>query len=422
MKRIHPAVLAAALLVFPGCGLADLIDLSCGFMDDPDHCYQSAAVQGSDPEKCEKIEGQGFSGSNPPKDKCYLQIAQNTGEYATCNEIEGGMMSYTVEECVTNIVVKNGDPEGCANLSGEAAIQECKDAFVASITSDKLKEINEAVENAKREGDKDALQKLLKQQAAMFENAPEGAKAEFMKSSREAILEGVDDDDVKAEIVRQTLAVRDANTGMSLNDQLAKMEEIKEQQELVKRLDEHANTLMDQIKEGASSMANDTFDDLYGDDVKELQTSMEKRGRAFLEEKGGEQMKAGIAQLESLKEKYDKASEQYEKINEQVEKLKKVYDEAAEVYAKVDEVNKLVGEGKVDAGRAQALYGAIYLGKGLEYATSYIPVFGSTASTVSKEVMDATLKFATSRAARTTAIDKCIDDPENCDPTGITPY
>jgi hypothetical protein len=37
-------------------------------------------------------------------------------------------------------------------------------------------------------------------------------------------------------------------------------------------------------------------------------------------------------------------------------------------------------------------------------------------------LFDATVKFATKRAARTTAIDKCIEDPENCDPNGISPY
>jgi hypothetical protein len=64
----------------------------------------------------------------------------------------------------------------------------------------------------------------------------------------------------------------------------------------------------------------------------------------------------------------------------------------------------------------------VYLGKGLEYATAYVPVFGSTISTVSKETFDATIKFATKRAQRTTSLDKCIEDPEHCDTDGITAY
>lgn len=429
MKRTRDTLLGLSLLLLPGCGLGDLIEFSCTFMDDSDHCYQSAAVQSADPDECAKVSGEGFTTSNPPRDKCYLQIAENTGDYDVCNKIEGGMMSYTKEECIRNIAVKNEDPAGCKRLSGED-FEACKEAASANITADRLKSINEEVEAAKSAAgadpdDKEAAEKLkqlLAQQAGLFEFAPESAKAEFMKSSREALMADIDDDDVKSEIARQVIDFRDKNPGMSLNDQLAKMAEIKEQQETMKRLDEQANTLMDQIKSGASDFATTAIDDVYGEDIEAYKKAMQDKGLAYLEEKGGDDIKRGIAQLESLKEKYDKASEQYEKISEQVEKLKKVYDEVSEVYAKIDEVNKLVAEGKIDVGRAKVLHGAIYLGKGLEYATGYVPVFGSTISTISKETFDATVKFAQSRAARTTALDKCIDDPENCDPTGITPY
>ena len=109
-------------------------------------------------------------------------------------------------------------------------------------------------------------------------------------------------------------------------------------------------------------------------------------------------------------------------VHEQIDKLKAVYDEAAEVYGQVDEVNQMVREGKIEPGHAQALHGAIYLGKGLEYATQYVPVFGSTVSTISKETFDATIRFAKERASRTTALNKCIEDPENCDANGISGY
>ena len=143
----------------------------------------------------------------------------------------------------------------------------------------------------------------------------------------------------------------------------------------------------------------------------------------YLEEQlGGKTLKSGIQQLEWMKEKYDKASAEYEKINGQLEKLKKVYDEAAEIYKKIDDINKLVAEGKIDAGKAKVLHGAVFLGKGLEYATDYVPVFGSTMSTITKETFDATVKFATKRAERTTALDKCIDDPLNCDTDNISAY
>lgn len=346
-------------LFLTGC-LGELIGATCEYLDDQDHCYQSAAVQNGNPEDCEKVKGEGFSGSNPPKDKCYLQIAENTADAEVCDQIEGGIMSYTKEGCV----------EG----------------------------VNEKIDKAS------------------------GVDPQEFRKAREEVMADIDDDDVKSSIAKIFSGYRDDHPGMSLDEQIAKMREIKENQETLKRYDEQANTLMDQVKDGASDFAGTTFDDLYGEDVKKYQEAMEAKARKLAEEVGGEKLTSSIAQLEALKEKYDKASDQFEKINEKIEKLKKVYAEVAEVTAKVDAINKLVAEGKIDLERAKVLHGAVYLGKGLEYATSYVPVFGSTVSTISKEVMDATLKFATSRAQRTTALDKCIEDPENCDPTGITPY
>lgn len=421
--------LLLALLILPGCGLGDLIEFTCTFVDDSDHCYQSAAVQDSNPDECAKVAGEGFSGSNPPRDKCYLMIAENTGDYSACDKIEGGLMSYSRGQCVIGAAIKHDDPQGCARLTG-SELDECKAAFAGTITADRLKEINAAVEAAKSEAGADPddeeaqerLKKLLAQQAGLFDFATDEVKGQFFKAEREEIMADIEDDDVRSEIARLLIDHRDRNPGMSVNEQLKKLEEIKEQQETAKRLDEQANQLMDQIKEGASQFASDTIDDLYGDDLEAYQKAMQDKARKFLEDEGGETVKEGIANLESLKEKYDKASEQYEAISAQIEKLQKVYDEVSEVYKKVDDINKLIAEGKIDADRARVLHGAVYLGKGLEYATAYVPVFGSTVSTVSKELMDATVKFATSRAARTTAIDKCIEDPDNCDPNGITPY
>lgn len=360
MSHLKKALLILAILPVAGCGLGNVIAFSCAFMSEPDHCYQAAAVQDADPDECAKVKGEGFTGQNPPRDKCYLMIAENTGDYAPCKEIQGGFTSYTPEECVTEIAVKKNDPDGCDHLEGPSV---------------------------------------------------EACKTDFMKQSREAILSDLDDDDVKAQAVHEFLAFRDQHPGMSLKDQVAKLQEIKDQQALSKSLDDQANTLMDGIKQSASDAA--------GDKLKEIATD---QGKAFLEAHGGEKLKQGIAELEGLKEKYDKASEQYKAVSDQVEKLKKAYDAVNEVYGKIDEVNTLVAQGKVDQGRAGVLKGAIYLSKGLEYATGYVPVFGSTASAVTKATFDATIKFAKSRAARTTAIDKCIDDPEHCDPNGITPY
>lgn len=92
------------------------------------------------------------------------------------------------------------------------------------------------------------------------------------------------------------------------------------------------------------------------------------------------------------------------------------------MYDRVDKVNKLLAEGRIDAGKAKVLKGAVLLDKGLEYATGYVPVFGSTISTISKETFGTVIELAKKRAERSTAIEKCFDDPEHCDTDGISGY
>lgn len=429
MRRLLSlSLILSSSVLLSGC-LGELMAVLCDVVPDADHCFQTAAVQSGQDEECEKIKGEGFTGSNPPRDKCYLMIAQNTGDYEACKNIRGGPMSYTQEECIIEAAVKNEDPEGCRKLQGND-FNACKQQVGASITADSLKNISDELEEAKKAAganpdDEDAKKRLAdlkKKEKDFFEFAPPGVTGQYFKTQREEIMGGVDDEDVKSEISKLFVDFRSKNPNMSMNEQLKKMEEIKDQQETSKRLDEYANTLMDQIKEGASGFAGDTFDDLYGEDVEKYKEAMAERGMKYLEEKGGKDLMRGIDNLKWMKEKYDKASEQYEKINEQIEKLQKVYNEAKEVAKKIDDINKLVAEGKIDIGKAKVLHGAVYLGKGLEYATGYVPVFGSTISTISKETFDATVKFATKRAERTTSLNKCIEDPEHCDTEGITAY
>ena len=53
-------LIASAPIFLGGC-LGDIQGWACSFFDDPDHCFQSAAVQGGDPTGCEKIKGEGVS-------------------------------------------------------------------------------------------------------------------------------------------------------------------------------------------------------------------------------------------------------------------------------------------------------------------------------------------------------------------------
>lgn len=133
-------------------------------------------------------------------------------------------------------------------------------------------------------------------------------------------------------------------------------------------------------------------------------------------------MKGQLQRLTWMKDKYDKASEGYAEIESKYAKMKAVYDEAVAIQAKVKEFDAMVAQGKLDPGRAKTLKGAVLLGKGLEYATGYVPVFGSTISTISKETFETVVKVATKRAERSTGLDKCFDDPLNCDTDGISGY
>jgi len=420
-KRLLLSLVLLSSLLLTGC-LGDLIEFSCWFFDDVDHCYQSAAVQKADPDSCENVGGEGFSGSNPPKDKCYLMIAENTGDRSVCDKVVGGPASYSQQDCLDAAARYQGDDEEEGSEDPEVASEDIDADLLVSVSEDLEAAKSEAGRNPDDKEAQRRLEELQEKERDLFDRAPESVRVDYFRRHREQIMSEVDDADVQSSIAKIFTDFRGENPDISLNDQIKKLEEIKQDQDTIKRLDDHANSLMDQIKSSATDFANQTVDDLYGGDIEAFEEAMKDKGIQYFEDHGGKDILAGIDRLESYKEAYDKASEHYQAVTEQVERLKAVYDEAKEVYAKVDEVNKMVAEGKIEPGHAKALHGAIYLGKGLEYATQYVPVFGSTISTISKETFDATVKFATRRAERTTALNKCIEDPENCDPSGISPY
>lgn len=100
-------LLIVSPLFLAGC-IGDLLEFSCEYVEDDHHCYQSVAVQDSDPDGCELVEPEGWPNSNPPKDKCYLLIAENTGDASVCDKIAGGPGSYTREQCIDNVLAKWG--------------------------------------------------------------------------------------------------------------------------------------------------------------------------------------------------------------------------------------------------------------------------------------------------------------------------
>jgi hypothetical protein len=420
-------IMLSSLFIFTACDwnlLSAFLNMGCDTAPDSSHCFQGAAVQGSNPDLCEKIkvpEKFKDTGSNPPKDKCYLMIAENTGNYDVCKKIKGGLYSYTQEECFTDIAVQKEDPAGCKKMTG-TAFEDCKSKVAPLMTADKLTDVNDQISTLKSTVGKDPDDAAAKQRLAdlekkkkdMLDVMSEANKADYLKKNREEIMGGVEDDDVKSEIQKEFIDAKKANPNMNVDQLVQKLQEIKEQKEFVKRLDDQANTLVDSLKGKISD---------YTDEKKqEAIDAVKEKGWDWMKANGGDNLKWGLSRLESLKEKYDKGSEQYEKINNQISKIKKTYDEVMGVYKKVDEFNKMVAEGKIDKGQAKVLKGAVLLGKGLEYATQYVPVFGSTVSTVSKETFEVVVKVAKKRAERSNSLQKCMDDPANCDPSSVTAY
>ncbi|MFH0869488.1 MAG: hypothetical protein V1866_00345 [archaeon] len=424
-KPLVIAIILLSALLITACDwslLAEFLGASCDDTPDSAHCHQGTGVQSGNTAECDKIKAPAEYakvGSNPPKDKCYLMIAQNTGDYSICKKIAGGYASYTQEECFTDIAVEKEDPAGCRMMTG-AAFDACKSKVAPTITADKLTSINEQIDGLKSaagKGDEDAAKQLAdleKKKKDMLSFMTPAAQADYLKKNREEIMGDIDDEDVKSEIAQDFMKARAANPTLNIDQLVQKLKDIKEQKETVKRLDEAANTLMDQMK---SQMQD------YTDEKKqEMIDAATEKGWGWMKENGGDNLKWGLSNLESMKAKYDKASEAYDKLDKQIKKIKGVYDEVMGVYKKVDEFNKMVAEGKIDKGQAKVLKGAVLLGKGLEYATQYVPVFGSTVSTISKETFGVVVKVATQRAQRTNSMQKCLDDPENCDPNGISAY
>ncbi|MDD2656278.1 MAG: hypothetical protein PHQ18_01765 [Patescibacteria group bacterium] len=154
-KLVQKSALVATIIIAPlfltGC-VSNINEWACSFFDNPDHCLQNAAVQGGTADTCEKIKGEDFSdsGSNPPKDKCYLRIAENTGDLSACDKIKGGLYSYTKEECILNTSVKFQNPSGCVTLTG-ADKASCISQVGPSIYPGKVIEIDDQIELLKKE-------------------------------------------------------------------------------------------------------------------------------------------------------------------------------------------------------------------------------------------------------------------------------
>ena len=240
----------------------------------------------------------------------------------------------------------------------------------------------------------------------------ESQRAAYFSEKRKEIMGDIDDDDVASTISKEYTKYRWSE--WNINNLLDKLEEITAKQKMIKQIDEEANELTDNIKEQLEWIVWDKQDEIIG--------AMGENAKEWIEKNGGDKLKWSLKEMEWAMGKYEKWSEMYESMKGKYDKLKWAYDEVMGVYNRVDQVNKMLAEWKIDAGKAKVLKGAVLLDKGLEYATAYVPVFGSTISTISKETFGTVIELAKKRAERSTALEKCFDDPANCDTDKISGY
>jgi hypothetical protein len=565
-RRVLLGVLLLSLAFIPGCFLEDM---SCGFFDEPDHCYQWWAIQQKDTEKCENIPGTGWEGQNPPKDKCYLEIAVKTGDPDDCLGAEGGWNGYDrhdcyqwmgqddhsadvcdkheyEEECRSGIAQagsrtnpdcgegwtwsgtvctekkpekveeteskddksdeksadteskddtsdeKNSDDDRLAGTESKddkdskdekSEDTESKDDKSADTESkdDKTdekeskddskdekdddksdeKDDTESKDDSKDEKDEksddskdekpdtrsgleravdgltDVTEKidklgesaenlrdeLTEAVTSIFEEKPERPTPEEEKQTRlSELVADIDDQEARSAIIEAFTRERKRQDDLTIEQQRELLQEIREEYEFNQAMDDKANTLkaetydkltakVDELVEEKKQGAWDWIKDKTYGWVKGRTPEKYKDAAALAEERYNKAV-----------EKYNGALESYNKGKDYFDKAKKAYDEMKQVMDNVRRLQNKVNEGRITEGQASAIKGGVLLGKGLEYTTKYIPVFGETISEVTAGTFQATMKFAEKRAERTTRLNACIDDPLNCDPNGISAY
>ncbi len=420
------------LIFLSGCSLlTGLGNMMCQIMPDSDHCYQFTAVQSGSPSACENIKWKKFKdgGSNPPRDKCYLQVAINKWDYSICDNIKWWLMSYTKDWCIGDVwqkiltnAVNNDDIGWCLGLKKFPTAFQSKfgECIGAIVTPEKIKtwdtKIDTLIEQLKKNPNdttlKKELDKLKWDKQAKYEMMSESQRAAYFSEKRKEIMGDIDDEDVASAISKEYTKYRSNEN--NINNLLDKLEDITTKQKMIKQIDEDANQLTDKIKEQLEWIVKDKQDAII--------EAMGENAKEWIEKNGWDKLKWSLKEMEWAMGKYEKWSAMYESMKWKYDKLKWAYDEVMGVYNRVDQVNKMLAEWKIDAGKAKVLKWAVLLDKWLEYATGYVPVFGSTISTISKETFGTVIELAKKRAERSTAIEKCFDDPANCDTDKISGY
>lgn len=391
--------------------------------DDPDskHCYQNEAMNWWDASVCNKISGKEFKKywSNPPRDKCYMMVAAKLWDYSICNKIKWWEMSYSKEDCIFEVISKNDDPKWCDLVKDKDRKSECNETFrsanALTMKDQSIESLTEQVKNDPDNVELEAqLQKLINAKKNLFKYLSPTEQSNYIKDQREKIMEWVDDTDVQSVISKEYTDFRKANPNADVITLLDKMKNIADRQKFMKQADEDANALVDAVKDQMTDLAQQWQD--------AMTDAMKEKAADWIKENGGDKLKRSLKNLEWMKDKYDKASEEYASIQEKYNKLKAAYDKVNAVYGKMDSFDTLVAQWKITADKAKILKWAVLLQNWLTAVTDYVPVFGSTVSKITDATFEATIKFAEQRAKRATALDKCINDPLNCDTDSISGY
>ncbi len=370
---------------------------------------------------CKKIDGKEFKqyGSNPPRDKCYMMLAAKLGDYSLCSKVKWWEMSYTKADCIFEVINEQGDPKWCDLLKGKDRHDECLETFRSAnalVMKDQI--IDDLTEQVKNDPDnadlKAKLAKALEAKKNLFVYLSPEEQTTYIKEQREKIMEDIDDEDVSSLIAKEYNDFKKANPNADVLTLLEKMKSIADKQEAIKQIDEDANMLVDAVKEQMMELAQ------AGQD--ELTDAMKEKAADWIKENWWDKLKWSLKNLEWMKEKYDEASEEYAAINEKYEKIKAVYDQINGIYQKMNNLDTLVAQGKLTADKAYVIKWAVLLQNGLTAVTEYVPVFGSTVSKITNATFETAIKVAEERAKRTTALDKCIEDPLNCDTDSISGY
>ncbi len=420
-----------------------------------DKCYVLLAAKKEDPDLCLKTEGV-FYGYD--RLDCYDVMGEKGVAADACSG-----HAYE-EECRTHIAEAGPTPscgegwawdgERCTRTEREPPADRVMDEATRSIDAlrdEALRDARGDREADEQEAERDTRRSPLTENGAARpetpeedqESAPEPEVTEKLevieqvfatvdknkqptpeqekKTRLSELVKDLPPED-RSVVIRTFIKERRKRDEMTIKEQEELIEDIKQEYSFNKLMDEKANTLkaetvdkltekVNELVEEKKQSAWDWFKEKTYGWVKGRTPDKYKSAAALAEKKYNAAVK-----------KYNAALASYKKGKDYFDRAKAAYQEIKQVMDNVRRLQEKVKSGRITEGRAKVLKGGVLLGKGLEYSTRYIPVFGETISTVTAGTFQATMRFAEKRAERTTKLDACIEDPENCDPNGISAY